>query len=112
MGGGIEMPDTDTTEAVEALVAGLGEVHGRKKLQKIAFLLQSFGVPLPQRFFFHFYGPYSDHLANDIQWLVDAGWLREEARQTAAGFSEYVYRVERGVSQVILDPEALRVAAR
>ena len=53
-GGGIEMPDTDTTEAVEALVTGLGEVHGRKKLQKIAFLLQSFGVPLPQRFFFHF----------------------------------------------------------
>ena len=74
------------------LVRQLNAVAGRKKLQKIVFLLQSVGAPLTARFEYHFYGPFSEQLADEVRWLVQTGQLIEEPRQTPGGHREYVYR--------------------
>jgi hypothetical protein len=78
----------EKTYRVLSLVAALGVVHGRKKLQKTAFLLQHWGTDLMSRFSYHFYGPYSADLQAAVRDLVDRELLQEE--QEKGG---YVYRI-------------------
>lgn len=44
-----------------------GEIRGRKKLHKLAYLCQQAGTDLGQSFLFHMYGVYSPSLAQDIE---------------------------------------------
>ncbi|MFO7264129.1 MAG: hypothetical protein A6D91_06165 [Bacillaceae bacterium G1] len=73
---------------VLSLLAVLGEVRGRKKLQKIAFLLQHWGTDLQSRFTYHFYGPYSADLQALIQELAAQEFLTEEREK-----GQFVYRI-------------------
>jgi len=73
---------------VLALLAALGEVRGRKKLQKIAFLLQHWGTDLQSRFTYHFYGPYSADLQALVQELAAQELLQEERTK-----GQFVYRI-------------------
>lgn len=77
---------------VADMVRRLGEVVGRKKLQKIVFLLKSVGAPFVERFTYHFYGPYSEQLADEIRWLVGTGHLTEVTQETANRHVECIYR--------------------
>ena len=55
----------------------LGRVEGRKRFQKIIFLLQEqFGVDFGYRFTAYLYGPYSAQLQNDIDILAQTGYLK------------------------------------
>lgn len=55
-----------------------GAVSGRKMLQKAIYLAKEFGFPgLRERFDFHWYGPFSETLANEVQELVQLGVLQE-----------------------------------
>jgi uncharacterized protein YwgA len=55
----------------------LGKVEGRKRFQKIIFLLQEqFGVEFGYRFTAYLYGPYSAQLQNDIDILAQTGYLK------------------------------------
>lgn len=55
----------------------LQKVEGRKRFQKIIFLLQEqFGVDFGYRFTAYLYGPYSAQLQNDIDILAQTGYLK------------------------------------
>lgn len=73
---------------VLSLLAVLGEVRGRKKLQKIVFLLQHWGTDLHCRFTYHFYGPYAADLQVLMQELAAQDLLREERDK-----GQFVYRI-------------------
>lgn len=82
------------SEALLALLAMLGEVEGRKRVQKLVYLLQWLGAPLPQEFGFHFYGPYSEVLDFHLAWLRDTEVIAEVPTRTrTAGFTTYRYAV-------------------
>ena len=59
------------------LLAKLGGVQGRKKLQKLCYIAKLAGAPIEDDFFFHYYGPYSSELASRVDHLVESGHLRE-----------------------------------
>jgi len=60
------------------LVQEAGRIEGRKKFQKIAFILQAKGEDFPERFKYHYYGPFSDDLQMEIDDLVDMELLIEK----------------------------------
>jgi|GEM_PF-315507 uncharacterized protein YwgA len=74
------------------LINALGKVDGRKKLQKIVYILQSMGYPFPQRFGYLHYGPYSSGLAAEMDSLVSAGLVTEQKRD-GGGYESYVYEL-------------------
>ena len=51
-------------------IAG-GEIEGRKKLHKLAYLCQQVGTDLGQSFMFYMYGVYSPSLAQDVEAAVE-----------------------------------------
>jgi uncharacterized protein len=54
-----------------------GTVEGRKKLQKIVYLLQEAGEDFGQVFSYHYYGVYSSGLAGDIAYMMESGVVTE-----------------------------------
>jgi len=66
------------------------QIDGRKKFQKIAFILKSKGAPLAERFKYHYYGPYSSDLQLEIDDLVDYKYLDED---NSTG--SYLYKIKK-----------------
>ncbi|WP_047980918.1 YwgA family protein [Ornithinibacillus contaminans] len=66
------------------------QVTGRKKLQKMIYILQSFGIPFEQKFQFHFYGPYSEELSLRIEELCNLGFIQEE-KEDKSNYYRYHY---------------------
>ncbi|MEN2767248.1 YwgA family protein [Ornithinibacillus xuwenensis] len=66
------------------------QVTGRKKLQKMIYILQSFGVPFEEKFQFHFYGPYSEELSLRIEELCNLGFIHEE-KEVKSNYFQYHY---------------------
>jgi uncharacterized protein len=66
------------------------QVTGRKKLQKMIYILQSFGVPFEEKFQFHFYGPYSEELSLRIEELCNLGFIHEE-KEVKSKYFQYHY---------------------
>ncbi len=65
--------ELDATLAVARLVAEIGPVKGRKRLQKIVHLLQSKGYDrFHQRFILHYFGPFSRQLAAQLDFVCAA----------------------------------------
>lgn len=54
-----------------ALLNQLGEINGKKSLQKMVYLARAFGLETGYSFRFHYYGPYSDSLAADFEELLE-----------------------------------------
>jgi len=53
------------------------DIKGRKKLQKIIFLLENKGMEAPYKYSYHFYGPYSAQLQDEVEFLVQQNFLEE-----------------------------------
>lgn len=70
---------------LEALIAQLKEINGKKSLQKLVYLARAFGLETGYSFRFHYYGPYSDALAEDFEQLM------EHKRVNLAESRRYVY---------------------
>lgn len=66
------------------------KITGRKKLQKMVYILQSFGVPFEEKFQFHFYGPYSEELSLRIEELCNLGFIQEE-KEVKSNYFQYHY---------------------
>ena len=66
---------------ISQLFQVLGNVKGRKKIQKIVYLLQAFGAPEVFRFRFHLYGPYSNELQDKLDFYVEQGLLSARSEQ-------------------------------
>ncbi|WP_019851309.1 YwgA family protein [Desulfitobacterium sp. PCE1] len=65
-----------------------GEIRGRKKLQKIVYLLEHDGMDAPYRYSYHHYGPYSAQLQEEIEFLVQHNFIEEASRN-----GTYEYRI-------------------
>ena len=76
------------------LIEGVGVIQGRKKLQKLMYLLQFEGLPFEDQFFLHYYGPYSVDLASRIDFLTKKEDLIEDSYPTGYGI-EYKYNVSK-----------------
>lgn len=70
--------------------AGEGGLQGRKRLQKVVFLLQCAGCPLGCRYTLHHFGPYSRDVADACDELV-AAKLVQETGGPQGGSSSYTY---------------------
>ncbi|MFD2044383.1 YwgA family protein [Ornithinibacillus salinisoli] len=68
------------------------EVTGRKKLQKMVYILQSLGVPFEEKYQFHFYGPYSEELSLRIEELCNLGFVEEE-KEEKSNYYQYHYKI-------------------
>lgn len=68
------------------------EVTGRKKLQKMIYILQKCGVPFEEKYQFHFYGPYSEELTLRVEELCNLGFLQEE-KEDKSNYYQYNYHV-------------------
>jgi uncharacterized protein YwgA len=78
-------------DAAYSLLSVFGEVnkvYGRKKVQKMIHLLESAGTNMPFKYEYHFYGPYSAELQEEINVLVQQGFLTETKNDDA-----YVYSI-------------------
>lgn len=49
----------------------LGEIRGKKALQKLVYLARIFGIETNYSYRFHYFGPYSDTLAQDLDNLLE-----------------------------------------
>ncbi|MBM7645413.1 uncharacterized protein YwgA [Scopulibacillus daqui] len=67
-----------------------GEVVGRKKLQKIVYILKKLDYPFQEKYQFHFYGPYSEELTFRIEELCNLGFINE-IKETKGGYHQYRY---------------------
>jgi hypothetical protein len=72
-----------------------GHVEGRKRLQKVMFLLKAEGLGLADPFRFHFYGPYSGSLAQELRRLSDRSLplLEQRGGPSVSAGSPYEYRI-------------------
>jgi uncharacterized protein YwgA len=77
-----------------------GKVRGRKRLQKMVFLLQEAGFPSDAEFRLHHYGPYSFDVAGMLTDLTRDGLLEEETCQTYAG-TQFNYSLTEAVRRKI-----------
>ena len=61
-----------------------GKVEGRKRLQKLAYIMKMKKFPLRYEFFYHHYGPYSPELNLEMSELVSQELVKE--KETNAGY--------------------------
>lgn len=73
--------------------AGEDGLQGRKRLQKVVYLLQHAGCKLDCGFILHHYGPYSREVAAACDELVAAGLVDETGRPAPAG-TQYNYTLK------------------
>lgn len=63
-------------------------IYGRKKLQKVIHILENCGHQFPFKYEYHFYGPYSSQLQEEVNNLVRQGFLSEDRDDDT-----YIYRI-------------------
>ena len=67
-------------------------VTGRKKLQKMIYIMKKMGVPFQEKYEFHIYGPYSEELTARIEELCDIGFISEQLEDKGS-YVQYKYEV-------------------
>ncbi|MGO1057553.1 YwgA family protein [Planococcus sp. FY231025] len=67
-------------------------ITGRKKMQKMIYILKKLGVPFQEKYEFHIYGPYSEELTARVEELCDMGFLSEELEDKGS-YVQYKYSV-------------------
>lgn len=68
------------------------EVTGRKKLQKMIYILQKCKVPFEEKYQFHFYGPYSEELTLRMEELCNLGFINE-VKEDKSNYYQYNYQI-------------------
>lgn len=68
------------------------EVTGRKKLQKMIYILQKCNIPFAEKYQFHHYGPYSEELTLRMEELCNLGFV-EETKEDKKNFYQYHYQI-------------------
>lgn len=69
-----------------------GEIIGRKKLQKMVYIMKKLGFPFQEKFEFHFFGPYSEELTLRIEELCNFGFLLE-TKEDKGNYYQYKYEI-------------------
>lgn len=79
--------------------AGDGDIVGRIRLQKIAYLLQQKGGGSDLFFTYHHYGPYSRDLADALDWAVIREDIEEKERKTGYGSTYSAFHWKKDVQE-------------
>ncbi|MGK5511063.1 MULTISPECIES: YwgA family protein [Brevibacillus] len=66
------------------LIEIVGEVSGRKKLQKMVYIGKHLEMDFDERYEFHMYGPYSEELTLRVDELCNMGLLDEQMESKGA----------------------------
>ncbi|MFW5704146.1 MAG: YwgA family protein [Patescibacteria group bacterium] len=74
---------------IHSLLSITGEVVGRKKIQKLTYILKILGVPINLQFKYHLYGPYSFDLQLKIDELVEWDMLKEKKAGNGYVYTDY-----------------------
>lgn len=77
------------------------DVTGRKKLQKMIYILQKSQIPFAEKFQFHFYGPYSEELTLRMEELCNLEFLNE-MKEDKGNYYQYKYEIT-DAGQTFLD---------
>src|SRR5262245_59391417 len=88
------------------IVDWAGTLGTRKRMQKVAYLLQVAGCPLDAAYTLHHYGPYSQEVARLTDEMVQAGILVEMAGSNSVG-QQFSYRLTEGARTILADFEAI-----
>lgn len=88
-----------------------GTLQSRKRMQKVAFLLQTKGCPIEADFTLHHYGPYSQEVSRLSDEMVQARMLDERAVPNMAGL-QYSYKVADDARRRIVEFEGHADGAR
>lgn len=72
--------------------ATANEVTGRKKLQKMIYILQKCHMPFEERYQFHFYGPYSEELTLRVEELCNLSFI-DEVKEDKGNYFQYHYHI-------------------
>lgn len=73
----------ETSQVLLIIFHSLQSVYGRKKLQKMIHLMGIAGAPLPFKYVYHHYGPYSASLQEEMNFLVQQGFIEEQKEHDA-----------------------------
>ncbi|WP_226036256.1 YwgA family protein [Aquibacillus saliphilus] len=68
------------------------EVVGRKKLQKMIYILKKCDIPFEEKYEFHFYGPYSEELTLRMEELCNLGFI-SETKEKKSNYFQYRYKM-------------------
>jgi hypothetical protein len=79
--------------------AGDRGVQGRKRLQKVVYLLQAAGCPLDVDFILHHYGPYSRDVADVCDEMVAEGLLTEQVELSSV--KQYTYTLPAATARLL-----------
>ncbi|PKR77164.1 hypothetical protein CEY16_10500 [Halalkalibacillus sediminis] len=80
------------------------EVVGRKRLQKMIYIMKKCDIDFSERYSFHFYGPYSEELSTRIEELCNLGFLDEE-KEKEKGYYQYRYQLTDSGKDFLKDAE-------
>lgn len=83
----------DVDKVTDIICAAGGEIVGRTRLQKVAYLLELAGLGDGFSFEYRHYGPYSEELAIAARTAALLGLLKEEERPTSWGGFYSIFRV-------------------
>ena len=85
-------------DIVPAMVAlNGGELVGRTRLQKQAYLLDRCGANLGLRFTYYHYGPYCPDLAGGLHYALAEGWIDIEERPGRHSVPYAIFRSGEGI---------------
>lgn len=68
------------------------EVTGRKKLQKMIYILQKCNMPFEEKYAFHVYGPYSEELTLRVEELCNLTFI-DEVKEDKGNYFQYHYHI-------------------
>jgi uncharacterized protein len=88
------------------IVDWAGSLQSRKRMQKVAYLLQIKGLPLDASFGLHHYGPYSHEVARLSDEMVQSSLLAERTEPIMVG-QQYSYRLTDEAKKQLADFESV-----
>jgi uncharacterized protein YwgA len=68
------------------------EVTGRKKLQKMIYILKKCNIPFEEKYAFHVYGPYSEELTLRVEELCNLTFI-DEVKEDKGNYYQYHYHI-------------------
>lgn len=80
--------------------AGESGLQGRKRLQKVVYLLQQAGCPFDCQYVLHHYGPYSRDVADVCDDMVAADLVEEQRSPMSVG-TQYTYCLPERTQQML-----------
>jgi uncharacterized protein len=95
--GVVEMagPKQSWEKAADIVAAAGGQIVGRTKFQKIAYLLELAGLGNDFKFEYRHYGPYSEDLSDAVKIANAFGLVKEEERRAEWGGMYSIFSTDR-----------------